>query len=262
MAEQKIQYNDAAAYELSMGKWSQIAGPIFLQWLAPQSNKRWIEVGCGNGAFTELLGKNCSPAEIMGVDPSEAQLSYAASRLSAWPVRLMPGNAYSLPVKDAEFDYAVMALVIFFVPDPPKGVAEMRRVVRPGGIISAYAWDLMNDGFPFNAMQSVMREMGIPPTLPPSAPVSRLDALKALWEGGGLQEVETKTFQVQRTFSDFESLWQSNIVASTIAPNYRSMASEDQERLKERMRALHTADRSGAIVCSAKVNFVKGVVPH
>ena len=261
MAEQKIQYNDASAYELSMGKWSQIAGPAFLQWMAPLPDKRWMEVGCGNGAFTELVAKSSSPSEIVGVDPSEAQISYAASRLSGCPARLLLGNAYSLPGKDAEFDYAVMALVIFFVTEPPRGVAEMARVVRPGGTVAAYAWDMMNGGFPLHIMQSAMQEMGIPPTYPPSAPVSRIEALQALWEGAGLRGVETKRFEVQRTFPDFENLWRATITASSIAPNFRAMVSEGQERLKQRMRALHPADSSGRIVCTAKVNCVKGVTP-
>jgi SAM-dependent methyltransferase len=48
------------------------------------------------------------------------------------------GDATALPFSDNRFDAAVMALVIFFVPDPAKGVAEMVRVVGPGGIVSAY----------------------------------------------------------------------------------------------------------------------------
>ena len=48
----------------------------------------------------------------------------------------------ALPFPDSGFDVAVMALVIFFAPDPPKGVSEMARVVQPGGTVAAYAWDV------------------------------------------------------------------------------------------------------------------------
>ena len=46
----------------------------------------------------------------------------------------------ALPFETDRFDAAVMALVLFFVPDPAKGVAEMARVVRPGGTVSTYLW--------------------------------------------------------------------------------------------------------------------------
>jgi ubiquinone/menaquinone biosynthesis C-methylase UbiE len=58
------------------------------------------------------------------------------------------GDAMALPFPEDRFDAAVMALVIFFVPDPAKGVAEMVRVVGPGGMVAAYAWDTMGGGFP------------------------------------------------------------------------------------------------------------------
>lgn len=51
----------------------------------------------------------------------------------------------ALPCADNGFDAAVMAL-IFFVPDPAKGVADMKHVVKPGGAISAYVWDVLEPG--------------------------------------------------------------------------------------------------------------------
>ena len=72
MAEHQIRFDDGAAYERMMGTWSRLAGEIFLDWLAPRSGLRWIDIGCGNGAFTELLVERCAPAEVQGIDPSEA----------------------------------------------------------------------------------------------------------------------------------------------------------------------------------------------
>ena len=61
-----------------------------------------------------------------------------------------------------------MALVIFFVPEPPKGVAEMVRVTKPGGLISAYAWDMEGGGFPLQPVMHELRAMGFVPLAPPS----------------------------------------------------------------------------------------------
>ena len=66
MTEPKIRFEDGAGYERMMGVWSRLAGDIFLDWLAPRPGLRWIDVGCGNGAFTELLAARCAPAGISG----------------------------------------------------------------------------------------------------------------------------------------------------------------------------------------------------
>ncbi len=143
MGEPAIRFDDGAAYERMMGVWSRLAGEIFLDWLAPRARLRWIDVGCGNGAFTELLAERCAPVEVQGIDPSDAQLAFARARPAARVAEFRQGDAMALPFPDNRFDAAVMALVIFFVPDPEKGVAEMVRVVRPGGTVATYAWDVL-----------------------------------------------------------------------------------------------------------------------
>ena len=72
-------------------------------------------------------------------------------------------------------------LVIFFVPDPVKGVAEMARVVRPGGTVAAYAWDVMGGGFPHESIQAEMRAMGLKTVHPPNVEASRIEVLHSLW---------------------------------------------------------------------------------
>ena len=86
MAEQKIRFDDGAGYERMMGAWSQLVGEIFLDWLAPPSGLRWIDIGCGNGAFTELIVKRCAPAEVQELIPPKANWSLHAHDLRhAWP---------------------------------------------------------------------------------------------------------------------------------------------------------------------------------
>src|SRR5882672_7389748 len=121
MAEHQIRFDDGAAYERMMGAWSRLAGEIFLDWIAPRPGLRWVDVGCGNGAFTELVVERCAPAEVHGIDPSEGQLKYARARPGTRMAEFRQGDAMALPFPDNLFDLAVMALVIFFVPDPAKG---------------------------------------------------------------------------------------------------------------------------------------------
>src|SRR3954469_19632463 len=121
----QIRFDDGAAYERYMGEWSRLAGETFLDWLAPKSGLRWLHVGCGNGAFTEMLVERCVPLSVQGIDPSEGQLAYARTRPASRVAQFRQGDAMALPFPDHVFDAAVMPLVIFFVPDPTKGVTEM-----------------------------------------------------------------------------------------------------------------------------------------
>src|SRR5216684_2398081 len=108
MTEPQIRFDDGAAYERMMGKWSRLAGEIFLDWLAPPAGLRWIDVGCGNGAFTELVVERCAPAEVHGIDPSEGQLAFARARGAARVAEFRQGDAIALPFPDNSFDLAVM----------------------------------------------------------------------------------------------------------------------------------------------------------
>ena len=261
MAEREIRFDDGAAYEQMMGTWSRVAGDVFLGWLAPRPGLSWIDVGCGNGAFTELIVARCAPAEVHGIDPSEEQLAFARTRLAAGVAQFHRGDAMALPFPDNSFDAAVMALVIFFVPDPGKGVAEMTRAVRPGGTVSAYAWNIPGGGLPNAPIQAEMRAMGIEPPVPPNANAARIDALRELWTGAGLEAVETREITVQRTFDSFDDFWTSSLLGGGIGPVIAAMPSGDVELLKARVCSRLPADAAGRVTVNAHANAVRGQMP-
>ena len=258
----QIRFDDGAAYERYMGKWSQHVGDTFLDWLAPKPGLRWLDVGCGNGAFTEILVDLCAPASIHGIDPSEGQLAYARTRPAMRSAQFRLGDAMALPFPNDSFDAAVMPLVIFFVPDPAKGVAEMARVVCPGGIVAAYAWHMSGGGFPHEALREEMRGLGLPVPEPPNPGVSRIDTMRDFWTGSGLDSVETREITVQRTFADFDDYWTTILGGPSVGPRLASMAPADLALLTARLRSRLVADASGRITCKASANAVKGRVPN
>jgi ubiquinone/menaquinone biosynthesis C-methylase UbiE len=262
VSEHQIRFDDGAAYERMMGTWSQLAGDVFLDWLKPGPGLRWIDVGCGNGAFTARLIERCAPAEIHGIDPSEAQLAFARTRSDAQIAQFHQGDATTLPFPESRFDAAVMALVIFFVPDPAKAVAEMVRVVGPGGKVAAYAWDIVGGGSPTEPIWAEMKTMSITPPLPPSVDAARLEALHDLWTNSGLEAVETREITVLRTFADFDDFWTTIRPTPGLNSLIASMASDDVERLKARLRGRLPADAAGRITYAARANAVKGRLPY
>src|SRR6476620_1595634 len=86
-------FSDGAAYERRMGRWSRLVGEIFLDWLDVPAGWRWLDVGCGNGAFTEVLIGRCAPAAVSAIDPSEGQLSYARTRSGIGLAEFRVGDA-------------------------------------------------------------------------------------------------------------------------------------------------------------------------
>lgn len=260
MAQPPFRFDDGAAYERMMAVWSRLAGHIFLDWLSPDTGQRWIDVGCGNGAFTELLIRRCAPGEVQGIDPSDAQLAFARTRPGAGDAAFLPGDAMALPFESGRFDAAVMALVIFFVPEPARGVAEMARVVRPGGQVAAYAWDALGGGSPTQPILAAMSALGVTSPLPPSASASRIEALRGLWMDAGLEAVETRDITVQRTFAGFDEFWHTT-TGSTLKSALAPMEPDTVEQLKEQVRARLPADAQGRITYGARANAVKGRVP-
>lgn len=256
----EIRFEDGGAYERYMGVWSQTVGTTFLDWLALPSGLRWLDVGCGNGAFTELLVNRCAPSAVEGVDPSDAQVAFARKRLESRGATFQEGNAMALPFGDDTFDAAVMPLVIFFVPDPAKGVAEMARVVRAGGTVAAYGWDLEGGGFPYALVQSELRAMGYDVPMPPSADAAGLDRLRALWNGAGLDAVATREIVVQRTYADFDDYWTTAMGGPSLRGQLGALAPDDAARLKDRLREQLPADAAGTITVSARANAAKGRV--
>jgi ubiquinone/menaquinone biosynthesis C-methylase UbiE len=261
MSGNQVQFNNGAHYERMMGTWSRLAGDIFLDWLSPRPGLRWIDVGCGNGAFTARVIERCSPAEVHGIDPSEAQVAFARTRPDARLAQFGLGDATALAFPNARFDAAVMALVIFFVRDPAKGVAEMVRVIGPGGTVAAYAWDVAGGSRPTEPIALEMRPMGLEPPHPPSADAARLEVLQDLWTNAGLEAVVTRQIVVSRTFKDFEDFWTTTCLVPGLGPVVGGMSHSDAEQLKGRVRERLSPSADGSVIYAARANAVRGHLP-
>lgn len=255
-----IRFDDGAAYERYMGVWSRLVGEEFLDWLAVPPNARWLDVGCGNGAFTERIAERCAPKSIHGIDPSEAQIAFARSRSALRSATLEIGDAQALPFEAYAFDVAVMPLVIFFVPDPAQGVAEMARVVRRGGIVAAYGWDLAGGGFPYEVLHTELRGVGAEVPTPPSPNAANFDSLEAVWTGAGLAEIATRAITVERTFGDFEDYWTLVRGGPSVARLLATLSPTNLDRVKQCVRERLPADATGRIRYSARAHAIRGTV--
>jgi ubiquinone/menaquinone biosynthesis C-methylase UbiE len=252
-----MRFNDGEGYEAMMGVWSALIGGDFLDWLAVPDGSKWADIGCGNGASTELIVERTKPTSLEAIDPSPAQLEFARRRHRHGVANFTLGSATQLPFGDAAFDAAIMALVIFFVPDPAKGVAEMRRVVRPGGTVAAYAWDMEGGGFPYEDVHLAMRNAGTQPILPPHSEVARLDALKRLWTDAGLIDVETREFVARRVSPTFDDYWAMAVSAPGIGQVLAKLSAQRVDHIRDTVRGSRAP---GEWVVLGRANAVRGRV--
>lgn len=253
-------FSDGEVYERLMGRWSRLVGKAFLAWLDTAKKLQWLDVGCGNGAFTEEIIAHCAPATMVAIDPSDGQLAFARMKHEANIADFRSGDAQALQFADASFDVAVMALVISFLPDPAKAVSEMARVVRPGGWVAAYMWDVPGGGTPVDPIYVEMEAMGMTSVRPSNPEVSRRETMQELWEKTGLGAIETRTICIPVSYSNFNDFWDSN--TAPIGPQGKlieGMSPGAREELRTRLRSrLPTSD--GRIVYESFANAVKGRV--
>jgi len=252
------------AYERFMGRWSQIAARQFVAWLGVDAASRWLEVGCGSGALTRTALELASPSAIVGVEPSAGFVTSARRLTPDACAEFTQGNATALPFRDGAFDVAVSGLVLNFVPDAPRALAEMARTAQPGGTVAAYVWDY-SDG-----MEMLRYFWDAAAALDPAAaaldegrrfPLCRPGPLIELFRSAGLAGVEVRPLDVPTVFRDFEDYWAPFLSGQGPAPGY-AVALTDSRRsaLKDRLAASLSATADGTISLTCRAWAVRGTV--
>lgn len=249
------------SYEQYMGRWSRQIAPRFLDWLDAAAGLDWLEVGCGTGALSSAIVARCAPRSVVSIDPSEGFLATARANVPDRRVTFQAGDAQALPVESASKDVIASALVLNFVPDRAKALAEMRRVARPGARIGFYVWDYPGGGVAFMRafwqaaveLDPAAAELTEDKRFPFCAP----EGLRALAGSAGLAG-EVKAIEVPTVFKHFDDYWRPFTLGTGPAPGYcASLAPDARERLKERLRASLPARDDGAIHLTARAWAVR-----
>src|ERR1700754_1600169 len=131
----------AAGYEQLMGRWSQRLALLFIDFAGVAEGEKILDVGCGTGSLTFALARAADLSEIAAIDYSPVFVEEAIRRNTDPRINIRQADACALPFEGGTFDRALALLVLHFVPEADRAVAEMRRVVRPGGVVAAAVWD-------------------------------------------------------------------------------------------------------------------------
>jgi ubiquinone/menaquinone biosynthesis C-methylase UbiE len=263
VAELAIKFDDSAACERAMGRWSRAVAPIFLQWLAPPARARWLDVGCGAGVLAHTLLELSSPAMVVGIDPEVAQIAQASRGPAAGRATFQVADARRLPFADASFDIATSALVLNFIAERSQAMAEKRRVTRAGGSVAAYVWDFAEELPPSGPLRRAMRRFGVDVPAIPGTAESRIEALRTLFERAAVERIETRTIEVCLAYRDFQDFWEAQ--TPRYSPTTKIIASMTDSERTRLMRAVRTelpTAPGGVIEYFARANAIKARVPR
>ena len=226
----------ADAYDQFMGRYSVLLAPRFADLAGVTGGQQALDVGCGPGALTGELVQRLGPTAVSAVDPSESFVEAAAARHPGVTVRRAPAEA--LPFPTDAFDVTLAQLVVHFMADPVAGLAEMRRVTRPGGVLAACVWDHADGTGPLGLFWSAAREFD-----PDVEDESRLAGareghLAELFERAGLREIQATTLSADRDHSTFDEWWEPFTRGVGPAGSYLAKLGPDHRAaLRERCRA-------------------------
>ncbi len=134
-------FQNAEAYERIMGRWSKRLAPLLIRFGGLSDGDRVLDVGCGTGSLTFALPEIANVAAVTGIDLTEPFVEFARAHNTDPRISFQSADARVLPFEDNSFDRAFSMLVLQFIPDAAGAVTEMRRVVRPGGTVTAAVWD-------------------------------------------------------------------------------------------------------------------------
>ena len=263
-AEAKM-FAASASYERFMGRWSRLLAPAFIAFAGVKNGDRVLDVGTGTGSLAAAVEGSMPASEIVGVDPSEGFIAYAQKSAKSARARYEVGDAQALKLKDASFDQTLALLVMNFVPDHNKAIAEMRRVTRPQGIVSACVWDY-DAGMQmlrFFWDEAIALDQAIEPKDERHMKLSRQGQLGDLWKNAGLINIKEESLVIDQAYSSFDDYWDPFTKGAGPGGAYVVSLSQDRrQQLEASVRRRLLGDRhDGPFTLKAKAWCVRGGVP-
>jgi len=234
----RVSFNVTAdAYLQFMGLYSEPLAASFADLAGVSRGQRVLDVGSGPGALTAELVRRAGADAVSAVDPSASFAAATRERLPGADIRL--AAAEKLPFPDDTFDTVLAQLVVHFMTDPVRGLREMSRVTRPGGVVAACVWDHASGRGPLSAFWQAVRETDPAAEDESGLPGVREGQLAGLFAKAGMGQVLATTLTVRVSHASFEDWWDRFTLGVGPAGAYvTSLDADRRALLRERCRGL------------------------
>ncbi len=258
-------FSRADGYERFMGRWSRKLAPALVAYSEVNDGGAVLDVGSGTGALAFALRDATTTTRVLGIDLSPEYVRYASSKNADARVSFEVGDAQALRQEDGSFDRTLSLLVLNFVPDPRRAVAEMIRVTKPGGIVSSAVWDYAE------GMEMLRIFWDEASALDPAVaerdekdmPLCKSGELAALFRDARLEAVSETALVIELYFRSFDDYWEPFGLGQGPAGAYVAALSPDRRQaLRERLRMrLVGSDADRELKMRARAWAAKGTVP-
>ena len=256
-------WSDGSSYELYMGRWSRKIAVEFLKWLDKPVDLDWLEVGCGSGALTSAILKNASPTTLDAIDPSEGFVESTKRSVSDSRISVNIGTSEKLQFDNSSKDIVVSGLVLNFIDDKEKALAEMMRVARSTGTVAFYVWDYPGAGVEFmryfwNAAVECDPEAK---NFTEGARFSYCNEkdLLTIAKKAGLVNLKSTALEVLSVFNSFDDLWEPFTLGVGPAPGYcANLPSEQRDRIRETLYSHLPIQVDGSIQLKLRAWAISG----
>lgn len=218
----------------------RFADPL-LDLAAPRPGERVLDAACGPGVLTRGLLPRIRPGgRVTGIDFSERMVALATTHLGAEPdagFEVMDVERLGFPA--ATFDLAICGFGLMHFPDAGRALAEVRRVLKPGGRIALSVWaELPRVEFMatiLTAVKAVAPDAGFPPG-PPMFGFGTPAALAPLLTSAGFDRHAFREAAVELVFPTFDHYWNALVLgAARLGGVVRALSPDRQAALRERV---------------------------
>jgi ubiquinone/menaquinone biosynthesis C-methylase UbiE len=236
--------NDADGYEVLMGRWSRRLALPFIEFAGTADGERVLDVGCGTGHLATTVAAASSPAEVQAFDLSPIYVADAQRRNRDPRITFSVGDACAIDFPDRRFDRVLSLLVLHFVPEPQRAIAEMRRVAKPGSVVAAAVWDARG-GFVasrmfFDTAAAIDPKANERRKRNFTRPMTRPGELGQAWRDAGFEDVVETTLAIRMEFASFADYWAPYIGRDGPGAEYVStLGDAERERLREAVQAAY-----------------------
>mgnify|MGYP001604948947 FL=1 len=258
---------DGDGYEISMGRWSRRLADHFIDFAGSTDGEDVVDVGSGTGSLSFTLAARAPNSTIKGIDFSAPYVAFAQRKTTQPRLSFETGDACAMPYADKSFDRVLSLLVLHYVREPKKAIAEMRRVARPGATVAATVWDARG-GFVGNRIF-----FDTAAALDPGAeknrtryythPMTRPGELAAAWHEAGLADVREGYLTIRMEFADFADYWAPMTGKDgPLAAYVNSLETAPRERFRTALNAAYCGgEADGPRSFAASAWAVRGTAP-